>query len=82
MLLGFIRNRDMQLLSFMDHTPGQGQYRNLEFFKNHVMSQSQTEEEKNRILTDRMNRTKLTAEQLGTGCGHGGSGRHPHRLPR
>ena len=46
MLLGFIRNRDMQLLSFMDHTPGQGQYRNLEFFKNHVMSQSQTEEEK------------------------------------
>ena len=28
------------------------------------MSQSQTEEEKNRILTDRMNRTKLTAEQL------------------
>ena len=25
MLLGFIRNRDMQLLSFMDHTPGQGQ---------------------------------------------------------
>lgn len=64
MLLGFIRNRDMQLLSFMDHTPGQGQYRNLEFFKSHVMSQSQTEEEKNQILTQRMNRTKLTAEQL------------------
>ena len=54
----------MQLLSFMDHTPGQGQYRNLEFFKSHVMSQSQTEEEKNQILTQRMNRTKLTAEQL------------------
>ena len=51
MLLKFIRNRDMQLLSFMDHTPGQGQYRNLEFFKNHVMSQSQSEEEKNQILS-------------------------------
>ena len=64
MLLKFIRNRDMQLLSFMDHTPGQGQYRNLEFFKNHVMSQSQSEEEKNQILSQRMNRAKLTAEQL------------------
>ena len=60
----FLRSGKVDLVSFMDHTPGQGQYRNLEFFKNHVMSQSQTEEEKNRILTDRMNRTKLTAEQL------------------
>ena len=38
MLLGFIRNHDMQLLSFMDHTPGQGQYRNLEFFKSQILS--------------------------------------------
>lgn len=38
MVLDFIRNGDMQLLSFMDHTPGQGQYRDLELFKNHVLS--------------------------------------------
>ena len=29
----FIRNRKVHLLSFMDHTPGQGQYRNLEIFR-------------------------------------------------
>lgn len=64
MLLGFIRNHDMQLLSFMDHTPGQGQYRNLEFFKSQIMSSQQSEEEKERILSQRMNRAKLTDEQL------------------
>ncbi len=64
MLLDCIRNRDMQLLSFMDHTPGQGQYRDLEFFKEQVMSPQESDEEKARLLTQRMNQTKLTAEQL------------------
>ena len=32
MVLDFIRRGDVQLLSFMDHTPGQGQYRDLELF--------------------------------------------------
>ena len=64
MLLEFIKNSDMQLLSFMDHTPGQGQYRDLEFFKNHVMSDKQTEGEKDLILRERMNRARLTAEQI------------------
>lgn len=48
----------------MDHTPGQGQYRNLEFFKSQIMSSQQSEEEKERILSQRMNRAKLTDEQL------------------
>lgn len=64
MLLDFIRNRDMQLLSFMDHTPGQGQYRDLEFFKTHVMGGGQSEQEKDRILAERMHRAKLTAGQI------------------
>lgn len=64
MLLDFIRHRDMQLLSFMDHTPGQGQYRDLEFFKHHVMLGQQSDAEKEAILAERMGRTKLTAEQL------------------
>ncbi len=64
MLLDFIRNRDMQLLSFMDHTPGQGQYRDLEFFKDQVMSPEHSDQEKARLIQERMNQTKLTAEQL------------------
>lgn len=64
MLLECIRNRDMQLLSFMDHTPGQGQYRDLEFFKEQVMSPQESEEEKARLLMQRMNQAKLTAGQL------------------
>lgn len=64
MLLDFIRRGDMQLLSFMDHTPGQGQYRDLEFFKQHVMLGQQTDAEKEQILAERMGRAKLTAGQL------------------
>lgn len=64
MLLQFIDNRDMQLLSFVDHTPGQGQYRDLEFFKNHVMGDDKTEEEKDKILAERMKAARITAEQV------------------
>lgn len=64
LLLEFIRRGDMQLLSFTDHTPGQGQYRDLEFFKQRVMAQDQSDEEKERILRQRMERAKLTAQQL------------------
>ena len=64
LLLEFIRQGKMQLLSFMDHTPGQGQYRDLEFFKNQVMGGSESDEEKDRILKQRMERAKVTEEQL------------------
>ena len=64
MVLDFIRNGDMQLLSFMDHTPGQGQYRDLELFKNHVLSPQQNDAEKEEILSARMSRAKITAEQM------------------
>lgn len=63
MLLGFIQNRDMQLLSFMDHTPGQGQYRDLEFFKNNVMGEG-SDEEKEALLQKRMHHARLTQEQI------------------
>ena len=64
MVLDFIRNGDMQLLSFMDHTPRQGQYRDLELFKNHVLSPQQNDAEKEEILSARMSRAKITAEQM------------------
>ena len=35
-----IRNRKIEQLSFMDHTPGQGQYRNIEVHKKVIMSHS------------------------------------------
>ena len=63
-LLEYIRNNDMQLLSFVDHTPGQGQYKDLEFFKNHVMGSDKTEEEKEEILRKRMNTARITAQQM------------------
>lgn len=63
-LLEYIKNSDMQLLSFVDHTPGQGQYKDLEFFKNHVMGSDKTEEEKEKILRKRMNTARITAQQM------------------
>lgn len=64
MVLDFIRNGDVQLLSFMDHTPGQGQYRDLELFKNNVLSPQQSDAEKAQIMQERMNRARLTEEQM------------------
>lgn len=64
LLLSFIKNRDMQLLSFVDHTPGQGQYRDLDFFKNHVMGNDKSDAEKDAILKKRMSVAKLTPAQM------------------
>lgn len=64
MLINFIKNRDMQLMSFVDHTPGQGQYRDLEFFKKHIMGDNQSDAEKDKILQERMNAAKITSKQI------------------
>lgn len=64
MLIRFIENKDMQLLSFVDHTPGQGQYRDLKFFKEHVMGNDKTEAEKDKILEQRMKTARITSEQM------------------
>ncbi|MEE1256662.1 MAG: alpha-D-ribose 1-methylphosphonate 5-triphosphate diphosphatase [Lachnospiraceae bacterium] len=64
MLIDFIKNRDMQLMSFVDHTPGQGQYRDLEFFKKHVMTDNQSDAEKDKILFERMSAAKITSQQI------------------
>lgn len=66
LLIEFIKNRDMQLMSFVDHTPGQGQYRDLEFFKKNIMGNDQFDEEKDKILRERMNAAKITSEQIET----------------
>lgn len=69
MLLKFIEDGQVQLLSFVDHTPGQGQYRDLQFFKEHVMEGEQSEEEKDRILEERMKAAKITSEQVCNAAG-------------
>lgn len=64
MLIEFIQNRDMQLMSFVDHTPGQGQYRDLEFYKKHVMGNEQSDQEKDEILRARIHTAKITGKQI------------------
>lgn len=64
MLIEFIKNRDMQLMSFVDHTPGQGQYRDLEFYKKNIMGSEQSDKEKDEILQTRMNTARITGKQI------------------
>lgn len=65
LMLDYLRQKWVHLISFMDHTPGQGQYRNIEVYKNYVrnarhMSDEDVEAEVNR----RMNSEKLTLENI------------------
>ncbi|TDG00565.1 phosphonate metabolism protein PhnM [Paenibacillus piri] len=55
----------VELLSFMDHTPGQGQYRDLEIQKKFIMErQKKTEAEVVQLLEERKNRPKVDGAQL------------------
>ncbi|NHN34172.1 phosphonate metabolism protein PhnM [Paenibacillus agricola] len=61
----FIDNGVIDQISFMDHTPGQGQYRNTDVQKKFIMErQKKTEEEVMAILEERKTRTKINGEQL------------------
>lgn len=65
LMLDYLRQKRVHLISFMDHTPGQGQYRNIEVYKNYVrnarhISDEDVEAEVNR----RMNSEKLTLENI------------------
>jgi alpha-D-ribose 1-methylphosphonate 5-triphosphate diphosphatase len=64
MMLELLQEGYIHYLSFTDHTPGQGQYRDLEFFKGHVMQQDLSDEEKDKRLLERMNRPRLSPDQL------------------
>ena len=65
LMLDYLRQKRVHLLSFMDHTPGQGQYRNIEVYKNYIrnvksMSEAEVEEE----VARRMSSDKLTLENI------------------
>ncbi|WP_248927617.1 alpha-D-ribose 1-methylphosphonate 5-triphosphate diphosphatase [Paenibacillus hamazuiensis] len=56
---------ELDQLSFMDHTPGQGQYRNLEVQKRFVMErQKLSEEETLKLLEARRQQPKVSRENL------------------
>lgn len=61
----FITQGLIDQMSFMDHTPGQGQYRNTDVQKKFIMErQKKTEEEVNAILEERKNRAKIADAEL------------------
>lgn len=62
----YIAERKVHLVSFMDHTPGQGQYRNLEVYKKKLKAQNQlgykqfTDEGIDEFILMRQTKPKLT----------------------
>ena len=57
---GYIRDRKVHLISFMDHTPGQGQYRDLEKFRGTVKGyQNLNDDEIDRQIVRLQGRDKL-----------------------
>ena len=62
---GHLRANEIDELSFMDHTPGQGQYRNLEIWRKSIRSDHEvTEEEALQIAREQQEAPKLSFEQL------------------
>lgn len=62
-----IQRKQVHEISFMDHTPGQGQYKNLEIYKNSISNYSGSEYDKigfEGILKYHKNKNTLTFEQL------------------
>ncbi|MEG0450681.1 MAG: phosphonate metabolism protein PhnM [Lysinibacillus sp.] len=55
----------VHLLSFMDHTPGQGQYRNLEIYKNIMRGyRSMTDREADVLIQEQVDKTKMTFDDI------------------
>jgi len=75
-LTRYLREGKIHLLSFMDHTPGQGQFRNLEIYRKTIKGyRSLSEAELDRMIADIQARERLTAEDIaeiaGIATGHG-----------
>lgn len=64
-LLSYIDSRTVHLVSFMDHTPGQGQYRDLEVFRHTLRAYRKlSDTEIDRLIAKGQAREKLTIERL------------------
>lgn len=64
-LKAYIAEKKVHLISFMDHTPGQGQYRNLEVYRNTVKGYNDlSDEEIDRIITKHLTKEKVAIEAM------------------
>ncbi|RCW69689.1 phosphonate metabolism protein PhnM [Saliterribacillus persicus] len=64
-LIENIKADKVHLLSFMDHTPGQGQYRNLEIYRENIKGHRNiSDEEVNVLLAERKSTELLTIEKI------------------
>lgn len=62
----YIKERKVHLLSIMDHSPGQGQYRDLEIYRDTLKGYRKdiSDDEINSILENHKNKEKLTLENI------------------
>lgn len=61
----YIRDRRVHLVSFMDHTPGQGQYRDLELYRKTLKAyRNISDDELVRVIEKSRSREKLTAQTI------------------
>ncbi len=59
----YLRNKKIHLVSFMDHSPGQGQFRSIEMYRKMLKGyQNLSENELDRIVHEGQNRQKLSLE--------------------
>jgi alpha-D-ribose 1-methylphosphonate 5-triphosphate diphosphatase len=64
-LEGYLRGDRVHLVSFMDHTPGQGQYRNLEIYRSTLKAwRGMADADVDKAITFSINREKLALEGL------------------
>lgn len=60
-----IRDEKVHLISFMDHSPGQGQYRNLEIYRETLKGYRDLSDEKvEEIISNGKQKDKITLEQI------------------
>jgi len=64
-LMDYIKGKKVHLVSFMDHTPGQGQYRDLEMYRKTLKGyQNLSEDELDDIIKDSQTAKKLTLDAI------------------
>ncbi|CRK82201.1 phosphonate metabolism protein PhnM [Neobacillus massiliamazoniensis] len=66
-LKAYIAENKVHLISFMDHTPGQGQYRDLEVYRHTVRGYNDisiSDDEIDRIITKHMTKEKLAIDAM------------------
>ena len=65
LMMEYLKEKRVHLISFMDHTPGQGQYRNIEVYRNYVRGvRHMSEEEVDAEVNRRMESEKLTIDHI------------------